>query len=420
MHRHGAPRLALRGGWRSGTHTRSNLRSAAASATGSTGGPAASPISPFGASSSAFSGTARADVAPQNGAAGDKAASRPWSLHSWNWRGHNINYATAGCGRPVVLVHGFGASLGHYRKTIPALAAEGYKVYALDLLGFGASDKPLLPYSIELWAELVAEFTAEFTAASPPPSGPPACDSMSGSPSGPGAVLVGNSIGSLVCLAAAASAPPGKVAGLCLLNSAGAMNNKGVISDWRIALALPLFWLIDLLLSIRPVARALFDNVRDRETLAKVLQGVYRNPDAVDDDLVDIIAGPSYDENALDVFVSVITGPAGPRPWDLLPRIDAPIFIAWGDRDPFTPVDGPVGKFMMELAGERTGTEFALLPDVGHCPQDDRPELLHARLMPWLAGVLGREGQQTQKQQAASSGGTTAGGPAASVGEADG
>jgi hypothetical protein len=49
-----------------------------------------------------------------------------------------------------------------------------------------------------------------------------------------------------------------------------------VISDWRIVLALPLFWLIDLLLSIRPIARALFDNVRDRATLAKVLQGVYR------------------------------------------------------------------------------------------------------------------------------------------------
>jgi hypothetical protein len=56
----------------------------------------------------------------------------------------------------------------------------------------------------------------------------------------------------------------------------GPRNNKGIISDWRIVLALPLFWLIDLLLSIRPVARALFDSVRDRATLSKVLQSVYR------------------------------------------------------------------------------------------------------------------------------------------------
>lgn len=53
-------------------------------------------------------------------------------------------------------------------------------------------------------------------------------------------------------------------------------NNKGVVSDWRIALALPLFWIIDLLLSIRPIAQALFNNVRDREVLTKVLRGVYR------------------------------------------------------------------------------------------------------------------------------------------------
>lgn len=35
---------------------------------------------------------------------------------------------TAGCGKPVLLVHGFGASCGHYRKTIPFLAKNGYKV----------------------------------------------------------------------------------------------------------------------------------------------------------------------------------------------------------------------------------------------------------------------------------------------------
>ncbi|GBF95960.1 hypothetical protein Rsub_08083 [Raphidocelis subcapitata] len=342
-------------------------------------GPGGAPppaASPFGAPPPQRQPQPRDAASPQQ-----QGRPRPWSLHSWSWRGHRVNYATAGCGRPVVLVHGFGASLGHYRATIPALAAAGYKVYALDLLGFGASDKPVLQegYSIELWAQLLADFAREFPLADGGGGG--------GSPAGSGAVFVGNSVGSLVCLAAAAELPADAVAGVCLLNSAGAMNNKGVVADWRIIAALPLLWLIDLLLSIRPIARALFDNVRDRATLAKVLRGVYRNEAAVDDDLVDIIAGPSNDETALDVFVSVITGPAGPKPWDLLPRIAAPIFIAWGDRDPFTPLDGPVGKFFADLPEGRAGTRFALLPDVGHCPQDDRPELLHAELLPWLAAL---------------------------------
>ncbi len=54
------------------------------------------------------------------------------------------------------------------------------QVYAIDLLGFGRSDKPLLSYSTELWRDQVLDFLAEFV------DGP--------------AILVGNSIGSLISL----------------------------------------------------------------------------------------------------------------------------------------------------------------------------------------------------------------------------
>ncbi len=53
-------------------------------------------------------------------------------------------------------------------------------MYAIDLLGFGASDKPPLAYSTELWRDQVLDFLADFVDAP--------------------AVLVGNSIGSLVSL----------------------------------------------------------------------------------------------------------------------------------------------------------------------------------------------------------------------------
>ena len=74
------------------------------------------------------------------------------------------------------------ANLGHYRRTIPALAAAGHTVYAVDLLGFGASDKPgsQFDFSISAWAEQVVEFAQEVV----------------GAP----VVLVGNSIGSLISL----------------------------------------------------------------------------------------------------------------------------------------------------------------------------------------------------------------------------
>ena len=77
---------------------------------------------------------------------------------NWQWRGHQIRYTEAGEGKPLFLIHGFGACIGHWQKNIPILAKAGYKVYAIDLLGFGASAKPSLDYSLELWQEQIKDF----------------------------------------------------------------------------------------------------------------------------------------------------------------------------------------------------------------------------------------------------------------------
>jgi pimeloyl-ACP methyl ester carboxylesterase len=151
---------------------------------------------------------------------------------------------------------------------------------------------------------------------------------------------------------------------------------------------MPIFLLIDWLLKQPKLARRLFDNVRQKETLRKILESIYpSNPAAVDDDLVDLLHDPSCDVGALETFVSVITGPPGPRPEELVPKISSPMLILWGDADNFTPSDGPVGRYFQQLPASKPGTQFVHLPGVGHAPMDEAPEAVLRRLLPWLEGL---------------------------------
>ncbi|XP_068648638.1 uncharacterized protein [Aristolochia californica] len=286
---------------------------------------------------------------------------------TWQWRSYSINYLVKGVGPSLLLVHGFGASVGHWRRNI-AVLAESYTVYAIDLLGFGASDKPAaFSYTMEAWAQLILDFVNEIVRKP--------------------TVLMGNSVGSLACLIAASESSGGLVRGLVLLNCAGGMNNKAIVDDWRIKLFLPLLWIFDVILKQRRIASSLFNNVKQRDNLKNILLSVYGNKESVDEDLVQIIKRPADDEGALDVFVSVVTGPPGPNPVSLMPRISLPVLVLWGDEDPFTPLDGPVGRYFCSLPSQLPNVSLYILKGVGHCPHDDRPELVHEKLLPWLAGL---------------------------------
>jgi hypothetical protein len=70
------------------------------------------------------------------------------------------------------------------------------------------------------------------------------------------------------------------------------MNNKARGDDWRVALALPLFWLVDLILKTRFIARPLFDAFRTPENVRNALENLYCNPDQVDDELVESVCRP--------------------------------------------------------------------------------------------------------------------------------
>ena len=74
----------------------------------------------------------------------------------------SIEHSIAGSsGPPILLVHGFGASVYHWRYNIPELA-KNHRVFALDMLGFGWSEKPVMEYQgCHIWSEQIRDFIKE-------------------------------------------------------------------------------------------------------------------------------------------------------------------------------------------------------------------------------------------------------------------
>lgn len=282
--------------------------------------------------------------------------------HFWQWRGHNICYTVQGTGTPVMLLHGFGASMGHWRKNIPALVEAGYQVYAIDLLGFGASDKAAIDYSLELWEDMLVDF---WQAHIQQPT-----------------VWVGNSIGALLVLMLLAHHPELGRAG-ALLNAAGGLNHRPEELNLPLRVVMGTFAKV---VNSNVLGPFLFNRVRQKSRIRGTLKQVYCDNSAVTDELVNLLYEPSCDPGAYDVFAAILAAPAGPRPTELLPQVQQPLRVIWGAADPWTPISGSQ-PYQELAAAEPDRVQFTPLPDTGHCPHDERPEEVNALLVEWLAQV---------------------------------
>ena len=74
--------------------------------------------------------------------------------------GLGINYIIEGEGKPLLLLHGWGACIDSFAPVTRELS-KYRKVYVLDFPGFGASETPKEPMSVSDYTELTAQFIRE-------------------------------------------------------------------------------------------------------------------------------------------------------------------------------------------------------------------------------------------------------------------
>lgn len=277
---------------------------------------------------------------------------------AWVWRGHRINYWQAGTiGTPVVLIHGFGAGVFHWRKNMPDLAQQ-FQVYAIDLIGFGRSAKPKpgleLDYTFETWAEQILDF----------------CREVVGAP----AVLVGNSIG---CIAAMQAAVDGSdwVRGVAMLNCSLRLLHDRKRTWYQ--QGAPYF---QRLLRDTPLGPWFFRQVAQPQAVRKILLQAYPRSQAVTDELIQLLLEPAQQPGAVEVFLAFTGYFNGPLPEDLLPKLTCPTIVLWGTQDPWEPIG--LGRAFAQYPAVE---QFVELEGLGHCPQDEAPDVVNPILQTWIA-----------------------------------
>ena len=83
-----------------------------------------------------------------------------------NIDGLNINYDVKGSGESIILLHGWGCSIKTLSKVADNLSGN-FKVYNLDLPGFGLSDEPSRPFAVKDFADIVKGFVEKLEIENP-------------------------------------------------------------------------------------------------------------------------------------------------------------------------------------------------------------------------------------------------------------
>ena len=280
----------------------------------------------------------------------------------WYWRGWRVRYwfsISPEVGKeaiPIVLIHGFGANLNQWRHNLPVLSQVA-PVYALDLLGFGDTEKAATLYGADLWASQVSDFI----------------QTIVGKP----VLLVGHSLGALVALTVSHGHPE-LVKKLAMITVPLQASREDLVAGWVDVLARR----VERVVATPMLIRLILGIFRRPTILRRALGGIYLIGDRVDDELVDTFAVPPRDRGAartLCYLVKSRTEPDfSPSVKTMLAELPMPALLIWGQQDRVIPV-----TMATDLVDLSSNLDLQILPQAGHCLYDEQPEAFNRLLIDW-------------------------------------
>lgn len=250
--------------------------------------------------------------------------------------GHRLHYLSCGSGDPVLLLHGWPTSSFLWREVMRPIAAD-HRVIALDLPGFGRSDKPLdASYSFRFFEKVIDDFLATLQ-----------IDQVS---------LAVHDLGGPVGLYWAVRHPQ-RLQKLALLNTLVYPEVSWAVVAFVTAVRLPL---------LRNLATSPWG-------LEKAMRIGMAQADRLTPEVIAGVQAPFEDASARRALAKAgcHLSPKGFKDIArLLPTLNCPVRVVYGERDRILP---DVARTMHRVQKDLPQTEVTALPDCGHFLQEDRP-----------------------------------------------
>jgi pimeloyl-ACP methyl ester carboxylesterase len=262
---------------------------------------------------------------------------------------HRLSVLEAGTGAPVIAIHGLGASKASFLPTVAALAPR-FRVMAIDLPGFGDSDKPVgARYDARYFADAVVELL----------------DALGIDR----AHVIGNSLGGRVALEVGLRAPE-RVRRLALLAPSMAWRRK---RPWAPALRLVRPELGVLPHAPRPVVERIIDRAMPEARNGWAAAGI--------DEFLRSFLTPrgraAFYAAARQIYLEEPDGDDGF--WPRLRTLEPESLFVWGRRDRLVPL--AFARHVIDALPNARHLEL----DCGHVPQMERPRETHKAIADFFA-----------------------------------
>jgi pimeloyl-ACP methyl ester carboxylesterase len=261
----------------------------------------------------------------------------------------------------LVFVHGLGSYLKFWRHQLDAFAAQGYRVIAVDMIGYGKSDKPgSFPYTTEAMGDVLLEVLEAAAVKSP--------------------VLVGHSMGGQIALSLAIRHPT-RMEAIVLTAPAGFEKFSRREIAW-----------FDSVFSVALVKsageEAIWGSIRYNNFFRwrKELEWLI-------EERVRAVGNPDFDQYAYANVRSVQGLARNQFVRDNLDKVSVPTLIVHGDMDRLIPnrfMHGGTTRAIMEYGhGRIRGSKLVSLSGCGHSLQLDCPQEYNAAVTAFLREELG-------------------------------